>query len=101
MRRAIVDLFERLPPELRQNEEVQKLRALGDNHAVAIVHLIYRRKNYEGQGIDYEFSRASMREHWQSGLDDTRRTLAQPRWLDDWDDGDGVRVFDLTREPGD
>ena len=98
LRRAIVELFEELPPEARQNENIRKLRDLGDDHAVAIVHLIYRRASYEGQAIDYEFSRKSMNEHWQAGLDDGRRTLRRPRWLEPSDGLDGVRVFDLTRD---
>ena len=41
----------------------------------SIVHLIYRDKHYETQAKDYEFSRVSMMDHWQAGLNDTRRTL--------------------------
>jgi len=98
LRSAIVELFEQLSPEARQSENIRKLRDLGDDHAVAIVHLIYRRASYEGQAIDYEFSRASMKEHWQAGLDDGRRTLGRPRWLEPSDGIDGVRVFDLTQD---
>jgi NTE family protein len=98
LRRAIVELFERLPPETKQAEDVRKLRDLGDDHAVAIVHLIYRRASYEGQAIDYEFSRTSMNEHWQAGLDDGRRTLRRPRWLEPSGGADCVRVFDLAQD---
>ena len=42
---------------------------------VNIVHLIYQKKSYEGHVQDYEFSGASMRDHWQSGYADT---LAHP-----------------------
>lgn len=62
------------------------------------VHLIYRRASYEGQATDYEFSRASMEEHWQAGLDDGRRTLRRPRWLERWEGAGGVRVFDLAQD---
>ena len=49
---------------------------------ISIVHLIYRDKNYETQTKDYEFSRVSMQEHWQTGLNDTRRTLNhEDQWL--------------------
>lgn len=97
LRAAIVALFERLPPEAKQDEKIRALRDLGEDHAVAIVHLIYRRQPYEGQVIDFEFSRASMQEHWQAGLVDARRTLRDPKWLDAWDGVDGVRVYDLNR----
>ena len=65
LRRAIADLYEHLPSDVKQRPEMQKLRAYGEDHAVSIVHLIYRRKNYEYHSKDWEFSRASMREHWQ------------------------------------
>ena len=38
-----------------------------------ILHIIYQQKAYEGHAKDYEFSGTSMREHWQSGYEDTRR----------------------------
>ena len=98
LRHAIATLFERLPPAVKQDEEIRKLRDLGNDQAVAIVHLIYRRANYEGQTTDYEFSRASMSEHWQAGLNDGRRTLERPLWLDRWEGDGGVRVFDLAQE---
>lgn len=77
---------------MKQNEKIRKLRDLGDDHAVAIVHLIYRRASYEGQATDY----ASMDEYWQAGLDDGHRTLRRPRWLERWEGVGGVRVFDLA-----
>jgi NTE family protein len=61
------------------------------------VHLIYRRQAYEGQTFDYEFSRASMQEHWRAGRDDARGTLRRPLWLEPPSETDGVRVFDLCQ----
>lgn len=98
LRQAIVELFEQLPAEAKQDEKFRKLRDLGDDHAVAIVHLIYRRASYEGQATDYEFSRTSMNEHWQAGLNDGRRTLRRPRWREPWEGVGGVRVYDLTQD---
>ncbi len=34
--------------------------------------MIYQQKAYEGDSKDHEFSATSMREHWLSGLEDTR-----------------------------
>jgi NTE family protein len=98
LRQAIVELFERLPAQIKQEEPVRQLRDLGDDRAIAIVHLIYRRRPYEGQAMDYEFSRASMLEHWRAGLKDARLTLKSPKWLEDGSQIDGLRVYDLTRE---
>jgi NTE family protein len=47
-----------------------------------LIHLIYRNKPYEGHYKDYEFSAATMREHWQSGVADMQRSLENPHWLD-------------------
>jgi NTE family protein len=63
------------------------------------VQLIYRDKYYETQAKDYEFSRVSMQEHWQTGLNDTRRTLNhENQWLRPPDDLEAVRTFDITRD---
>jgi NTE family protein len=97
LRQAIVKLFEHLPPQVKQSEEMQRLRDLGADHQVSIVHLIYRRQAYEGQTFDYEFSRASMQEHWRAGRDDARGTLRRPLWLEPPSETDGVRVFDLCQ----
>jgi NTE family protein len=43
---------------------------------ITILHLIYQQKAYEGHAKDYDFSGTSMRERWQSGYEDTKRTPA-------------------------
>ncbi|WP_081162138.1 DUF3734 domain-containing protein [Ensifer aridi] len=96
LRRAIVKLFEQLPLRARQDAEVQRLRDLGTSHAISIVHLIYRRRDFECMAIDYEFSRASMEEHWRSGYEDGNRTLEQPLWLSPPAEEDGVRIIDVA-----
>jgi hypothetical protein len=48
--------------------EAQLLRPVGDHKAYNIVHLIYRARNYEGHSKDYDFSRASMQEHWRAAI---------------------------------
>ena len=66
------------------------------SRSLAVVHLIYRSKHYESQSKDYEFSRASMLEHWAAGLADTQTTLQDPRWLGRDRRAEGVHVFDLA-----
>jgi NTE family protein len=39
-----------------------------------------------------------MREHWQSGLEDTRRTLMRRDWLEIPAHGMGIVVHDVHRE---
>jgi NTE family protein len=65
---------------------------------ITILQMIYQQKAYEGDSKDHEFSATSMREHWQSGLDDTRRTLKRRDWLALPEDGMGILVHDVHRE---
>jgi NTE family protein len=67
---------------------------------ITILHLIYQQKSYEGHAKDYEFSGTSMREHWQSGLEDTARTLKHRKWIEMPPPGHGVLVHDVHREDG-
>ena len=51
-----------------------------------------------GTPKDYEFSGTSMREHWQSGYEDTKRTLKKQEWLRMPVEGAGIVVHDVHRE---
>jgi NTE family protein len=98
LRRALADLFEKLPETLRNGPEARLLRPLGDHKVYNIVHLIYRAKNYEGHSKDYDFSRASMEEHWRAGYHDAVRTLRHPEVLERPTNHQGVFTFDLLHE---
>ena len=89
-------LVDKLPASLRDDPDAKALAALPVEPAVAVVHLIYRSKHYESQSKDYEFSRASMLEHWAAGMADTQATLEDPHWLARERHADGVHVFDMT-----
>ena len=65
---------------------------------ITILHLIYQQKAYEGHAKDHEFSGTSMREHWQSGYEDTKRTLKRRDWLEMPPPGSGIVVHDVHRE---
>lgn len=79
----------------REREMREKLAHLPE---ITILHLIYQQKAYEGDSKDHEFSATSMREHWQSGLEDTRRTLMRRDWLELPAHGMGIVVHDVHRE---
>lgn len=91
-------LVAKLPPALRDDPDVRALARLRCGHAVDVVHLIYRSKQDETHSKDYEFSRLSMREHWDTGRADMSHTLHDPRWVDRDRHHAGVRVFDLTAD---
>ncbi len=98
MRRAACHLLDKLPPELHDDPDVKVLQANTCDAAITIVHLIHRRAAYDRYSMDYEFSRLSMLEHWQAGLDDVRHTLAHPAWRARTKPEMGVTVLDLTRD---
>lgn len=100
LRRAVGRLLPKLPDSLMDDEDVRFIaRTCASSAFVNIVQLIYREKYYETQAKDYEFSRVSMEEHWQAGVNDTRRTLRHEElWLRPPEDLAGVRTFDVTRD---
>ncbi|HZS85658.1 MAG TPA: patatin-like phospholipase family protein [Stellaceae bacterium] len=95
----IATLLEKLPAELRDAPEVAALREAARPALVNIIHLIYRRKNYEGDNRDYEFSELTMREHWRSGREDTAATLRHQDWLALPPHATGTVTHDLWRKP--
>jgi NTE family protein len=79
--RLIKQLLDKVPEaELTDAERAMKVR-LDAQPAITLLHLIYRQAAYETQASDYDFSAASMREHWDSGYRDTHETLDRKEWL--------------------
>ena len=98
MRRAAAKLLDGMHPELRQTPEAELLAQEADSKVYNIVHLIYHARRYEGSSKDYEFSRRTMEEHWQSGYSDMERTLRHPEVLQRPQSADGVFTFDLKTQ---
>ena len=98
MRQALQQLMEKLPKAARKDPDVKALADLACPRAYNVVHLIYQSKAFEGHSKDYEFGLDAMREHWQSGLEDIRRTLADPRRLDRPAPEFGFVTHDVHRE---
>jgi NTE family protein len=110
--RNTTDMFQRLQrwkkrtyqallkvPDDELSEEERGMRdKLGTLPEMTILQLIYQQKTYEGDAKDYEFSGTSMREHWQSGYLDTKRTLARKDWLAMPPAGTGILAHDVHRE---
>jgi NTE family protein len=94
----LVDALKRVPEEKLKPEERALIEEFDKASLVNIVHLIYQHKSYEGEAKDYDFSGTSMREHWESGYEDTLRTLRHPEWLRRSSISAGVSIHDLHRE---
>jgi NTE family protein len=88
----------KIPQDQLSDEERAKRDSLMHLPEITILQMIYQQKSYEGDSKDHEFSATSMREHWQSGLEDTRRTLKRRDWLALPEPGMGIVVHDVHRE---
>jgi NTE family protein len=88
----------KVPEEALTDRERKMRDQLADLPEITILHLIYQQKAYEGHAKDYEFSGTSMREHWQSGYEDTKRTLKKKKWLEMPPEGAGIVVHDVHRQ---
>jgi NTE family protein len=98
LRVALASLLEQLPDKLRDSDDAKLLLAEADDKVCNIVQLIYRARPYEGIAKDFEFSRRTMEEHWQTGYDNARQTLASPEVLQLPNRLDGVRTFDFGKD---
>ena len=88
----------KIPDDQLSDHERRMRQALADLPEITILQLIYQQKAYEGDAKDHEFSGTSMREHWMSGLEDTKRTLKRRDWIKMPDEGMGIIIHDVHRE---
>jgi NTE family protein len=91
----------RIPEDQLTDEELRLKGELSDLPEITILQIIYQQKAYEGHAKDYEFSGTSMREHWASGYEDTKRTLKHKTWMAMPAPGTGIVVHDIHREEED
>jgi NTE family protein len=92
----VAQLLAKLPPELADSPEVERLRGLCERKVGNLIQLIYHSKEYEGDSKDYEFSRQSTEDRWRAGYHDTVRTLRHPEVLERPSSPDGVFIFDVA-----
>jgi NTE family protein len=98
LRMLLAKALAKVPPDQLNDDDRKHIEQLADLPEITILHIIYQQKAYEGHAKDYEFSGTSMREHWQSGYEDTRRTLKRQEWMSMPPRGSGVLVHDVHRE---
>jgi len=80
-RRLLSDVLALVPPAQHQTEAYRRAAEDACDARRNVIQLIYRDKSFEGSAKDFQFGPLTMREHWHSGLDDIRGTLAHPEWL--------------------
>ncbi|VIO72958.1 hypothetical protein CI1B_46070 [Bradyrhizobium ivorense] len=97
MRQALQRIIEELPASAKEDPGIRAIANMARHRSYNIIHLIYQSKIYERHSKDYEFGLNAMRAHWQSGLDDIRRTLADPHRLEPPAPELGVITHDIHR----
>lgn len=96
---VIDELLKLIPQELQDgNEWVAKAKSMSYLGKVNIIHLIYSDKSYEGHYKDFEFSTLTMRDHWQSGLEDMHHTFKHPEWIELPDEDHAYVTHDIHRK---
>jgi NTE family protein len=88
-------LLDKLPPELKSDPDAQILDRASDQRSWTVIRLLNTRPSLSGAVEDYEFSRATIADAWNAGLEDVRRSISgwnklRPEALQ------GVRVYRPT-----
>ena len=97
-RKALRELMDKLPDNLRNDPSVEILCKAAKENTVTVVHLIYRSKNYESSSKDYDFSRVGMIEHWSSGERDVHLSMRHKGRLEQPQSGETMMTYDLARD---
>ena len=96
MRGSLRRVLEKLPETLRADPDVQRLTEISTRGAVALVHFTNHHNTHSSDFKDYEFSRATMNELWEGGLDDVSGAIKREEWHNVVELAEGIRVFDFT-----
>ena len=95
-RKAVRDLIDKLPPDLRSDPSAVYLREAARESTVTVVHLIYRSKNYETSSKDYDFSHVAMVEHWEAGVRDVHHAMKRKERLERPQSDETMVTYDFS-----
>jgi NTE family protein len=94
-RSALRKFLDELPPDCRNDPEVQFLSEQARDKVATIVQLKYQSNKFETAGKMFEFSQLAMQEHWRAGSEDTKVALVEPGVLELPDVSEAARIFDV------
>ncbi|WP_426434336.1 patatin-like phospholipase family protein [Bradyrhizobium genosp. P] len=98
LRTALHNALAKIPDDQLSEDERQLKKSNSTLPGITLLQLIYQQKAYEGDAKDHEFSGTSMREHWASGHEDTKRSLKRRDWIKMPENGMGIVIHDVHRE---
>jgi NTE family protein len=99
LRSAARNLLKKLPKELADDPDAKILMENARTSSITVMHLINRPTDADTQSKDYEFSRLSMDEHWETGANDVKKSLNSKAWRERKIPADGMVTFDHGRKP--
>ena len=97
-RHVLREVLTRVPEEHRNDPWCKLAEELSCSKRYDVIHLVYHDKQYEGNYKDYQFGLSTMHDHWESGLQDIRASLAQPGWLAMPENDAGFVTHDIHRD---
>jgi NTE family protein len=97
MSNAAAKLYAKLPEDLKNDPDATILKSWACQAHVTVAHLIRRDTGAQTGSKDYEFSRISVEEHWETGRANVRKGLKCKEWTGRSRQPNGVQVIDLTK----
>jgi len=98
LRHIVRELTRRLPASSLATSEVREMTGYGCGTVMHLMRLVAPRLPDEDHTKDMDFNASRIRQRWQAGLADARRTLARQAWLEPVGPMDGLVVHDLDAE---
>lgn len=98
LRHIVRELTRRLPASSLATPEVREMTGYGCGTVMHLMRLVAPRLPDEDHTKDMDFNASRIRQRWQAGLADARRTLARQAWLEPVGPMDGLVVHDLDAE---
>ena len=97
IRRAFQALRDKLPSELHELPEMERIERLLSAARFTIIRLTYPERGWDMSTKAIDFSRASIKSRWDQGYSDATRALAQEEWLR-LPTGTGAVIYELGPE---
>lgn len=98
LRHIVRELTRQLPASSLARPEVREMTGYGCGTVMHLMRLVAPRLPDEDHTKDMDFNASRIRQRWQAGLADARRTLARQAWLEPVGPMDGLVVHDLDAE---
>lgn len=88
------DLYDRLPPDQRRDDDERAMAGLGCGCVLHIVRLRYAGRDWHMASKDINFSRGSIEWRWHQGYADALRAISHAGWLHGAAAGEAVIVHE-------